>query len=444
MPIAAYLAYRKKHGASTETLRKESYWVAEFWDFLRICGVGIQSVKERDVIKFLDNGAKRASQIRFLRRSDAGVSYLETIDRKRDLVYRFLYVLEHKLQIIRDVITVDGSPKNGTLAFKERVRVSLGVASDNQGDEIRSEIRKAKERTRQARPTPSQEQADKILNAALEWQGELSPATYYLFASLQNKSGARAGGICDLTVSCLTRAVETEVQNLVSKTIPYIAKLACDSFEIEVSRREIVQALRSISERGRKFIFVSVIEKGKPARGLPIPINLSLEILEYIWNERARFLKDWRGTSPTDSDYVFLSQTTARQYKRGSVSKILKSLFDATGVRGSGHRLRATFCEEVVRDLYLREKAKNGSHYDVDTILLLAAEYLGHRDPRTLRPYLNNILKQDAALEGQPVMFSDEDAPKFAVIAQALSEPGPAADKLRTLVIPPQNNGLQK
>lgn len=435
LPIAAYLAHRKKHGASAETLRRESYWLAEFWDFLRIGQTSIHHLRERDVVRFLDNGAKRDSQIRYLRKSDAGIPYLETLDRKRDLIYRFLYVLEHKLQIVQGVISIDGSQRRGTLSFKERVKVSLGVASDNQGDKIRSEARKTKERSRRARPTPSQRQADKILTAALEWPGDLSPATYYLFASLQNKAGARAGGVCDLTVTSLTDAIRVETPDRISKPIPLVSKLSGDIPENEATRLEIVRSLKALSGIGRKFIFVSVIEKGKRARGLPIPVQLAIEILEFVWSERALFLQQrCANEDDTEPDYVFLSQTTAQQYKSGTVSRILKKLFNAAGVLGSGHRLRATFCEEVVRDLYLREKSKNGSHYDVDTILLLAAEFLGHRDPWTLRPYLNNILKQEAALEGQPVVFSDEDAPKLAVIAHALSEPGPAAEKLRTLI----------
>jgi hypothetical protein len=110
----------------------------------------------------------------------------------------------------------------------------------------------------------------------------------------------------------------------------------------------------------------------------------------------------------------------------------MKELFRRADVAGSGHRLRATFAEDIVRDLYLRDRARHGQHYNVDAILMLAAEYLGHSDPESLRHYINNILKQERALEGEPVVFPEQDAPIMRVIAQALAEDG--ADVLRTLL----------
>ncbi|WP_290561923.1 hypothetical protein [Agrobacterium sp.] len=435
LPIAAFLAYRRKLGASAETLRRDSYWLAEYWDFLKSKGYSIANVTERTVLEFIENGAKRSSNVTFLRKSDASVSYLETLNTKRDLIYSFLYVLEHKLQLIEGVVSLSGSQRRGTLSMKDRVRVSIGIAGDRQGDEIRTALRAAKERSRRPRPTPSASQANEIIAAALKWRGEHSPATYYLFASLQNKAGARAGGVCDLTVTSLTTCLLEEIQNQIITPIPHLAKLSGNSPERNAVRQAVIDSLKALRAKGRKFVFASVIEKGKPARGLPIPIELCVELIEYIWNERADFL-DKRATAghPPSPDYVFLSQTTGNQYRRSSVGRVLKELFDATGVRGSGHRLRAAFCEDIVRELYLREKAKNGSHYDADTILLLAAEYLGHRDPSTLRPYLNNVLKQETSLEGQPVIFSDDDAPKMEMIARALAEPGLAADKLRQIL----------
>lgn len=231
LPIAAYFAYRKKQGAGSETLRRESFWLAEYWDFLKSKRIPLAGVTEGVIIQFIENGAKRSSSVRYLRKSDASVTYLVTLNAKRDLIYNFMYVLEHKLQIIEGVVSLSSSQRRGTLSMKDRVKVSIGVSSEHQGEEIRTALRKAKERSRRVRPTPSQAQADKILSAALKWKGELSSTTYYLFASLQNNAGARAGGVCDLTVTSLTTCVTEEIQSQFSSTIPHLAELAGESLE---------------------------------------------------------------------------------------------------------------------------------------------------------------------------------------------------------------------
>lgn len=434
LPIAAYLAFRKKNGKSAETLRLESIWLAEFWDYLASNSIPYHTIVESDVVRYLDQGAKRDAAIVYLRLEDARVSFLKTLRRKRNVIYSFLFVLEHRLQLIEGVISVKEPVRSGMLSWRDRVEPSLGVEGSFQEQDIRAAIRQNKERSRRGRPTPSSEEAKKIRDAALEWAGtEMSGPTYYLIASLKSLGGARAGGACDLTGLSLTAAFLEEFHRPEYLKIKNLTELGGSDLASDRTRRLIIDDLMSLKEKGRKFLFSTVLEKGSKPRGLPIIIDLFIEILDYIWNERAKFVtRRAENGKKSSSDFVFLSQETGNALKPGSVGKIMKQLFRRAGVPGSGHRLRATFAEDIVRDLYLRDRAIHGQNYNIDAILMLAAEYMGHKDPQSLRPYINNILKQERALEGEPVMFPEEDAPTMRIIAQALHEDG--GDELRTLL----------
>ncbi len=432
--IAAYLAYRKKNGKSRETLRQESIWLAEFWDYLSSNSISCHTIIESDLVRYLDQGAKRDAAVVYLRPQDARVSFLKTLRRKRNVIYSFLFVLEHRLQLIQGVIGVKEPVRSGMLSWRNRVEPSLGVEGSFQEQDIRAAIRQNKERSRRERPTPSSDEAKKIRDAALEWVGtEMSAPTYYLIASLKSLGGARAGGACDLTGSSMTAAFLEEFHRPEYSKIKNLTQLCGSDPGNDATRRLIIDDLKNLQEKGRKFLFATVLEKGSRSRGLPISVDLFLEILDYIWSERANFIARRVETGKvTSSDFVFLSQETANALQPGSVGKIMKELFRRAGVPGSGHRLRATFAEDIVRDLYLRDRARHGQNYNVDAILMLAAEYMGHKDPQSLRPYINNILKQERAFEGEPVMFPEKDAPTMRIIAQALHEDG--AEELRTLL----------
>lgn len=434
LPISAFLSHRKKTGASAETLRRESYWLAEFWDYLAARSISYDRVVASDIVRYIDHGAKRDSKVVYLRPEDARVNYLETLRRKRDLIYKFFFVLEHRLQLIKGVISVKDPVKSGMLSWRNRISPSIGVEGAIQDQEMRVALRKNKERSRRERPTPSPDEAARVRDAALEWEGnDLSAATRYLIASLKSLGGARAGGACDLTVRSMTVVILQEFPKPAYAAIPSLSDLGEDNPACDDLRRAIIEDLKALKARGRKFLFPTVLEKGSRSRGLPILIDLFIEILDYIWVERAEFVRGRRNRgSASNSDHVFLSQNTADALSPGSVGRMMKELLRKAGVPGSGHRLRATFAEDIVRDLYLRDRAQNGGHYNVDAILMLAAEYMGHDDPESLRPYINNILKQERALEGEPVMFEEADAPTMRIISQALSEPG--ADELRALL----------
>jgi integrase len=155
-----------------------------------------------------------------------------------------------------------------------------------------------------------------------------------------------------------------------------------------------------------------VTEKGSKTRSIAIPVPLAIMLLEFVWDQRHTFVCARQRTSPgyRPPDTLFVSMKSGRQFTPDAISNLLKQAFNQGGVRGSGHRLRAYYAEQVVYDAYLRAKAKHGRAFDVATILTVAAEALGHSDTKTLPKYLNRILRRDMLAEGFPIVARDPTA----------------------------------
>jgi hypothetical protein len=120
------------------------------------------------------------------------------------------------------------------------------------------------------------------------------------------------------------------------------------------------------------------------------PIDLLLAILDYLWGERARIIRE-RGIRETYGDQkLWISATTGWGLNRGSICDIVAvNGFKAAGVRGSGHSLRAAFLTEQALVLLAEARCKFGQNYDEFTILNELAELAGHDKPETLRYYID-------------------------------------------------------
>jgi hypothetical protein len=106
----------------------------------------------------------------------------------------------------------------------------------------------------------------------------------------------------------------------------------------------------------------------------------------------------------------------------GAIANEVKTAFNTLDINASGHRLRAYFLTELVRDLYLAARAAHGRMFDARTILDQAAEIAGHADPASLKPYLSRAMKEDTFRLGEPVLVEDpHDAAMLRALADALA-----------------------
>lgn len=426
LPIAAFFHHRLEKGASEKSLEGDAYCLAEFWDYLAVNGVQYELITSEVLKKYLDNGAKRTSNVVFLQSKDVPLTYKETIERKRNIIYNFYHILQNRLEIVNGVL----APKNprGDAVFRlpaARVSVGIGVprARDND-NRTRHEARLAKERKRRPKATPSVEEAEVVIDDLLQRPDQNRGSTYYLAASLEVYGGARGCGVEDLTLSSIVDAFldEPDLAKIIRPFSPTLDARRLVEASGTPLGTALVRGLKALASSGRRFIFAMVIEKGK-ARPLPIPVSLALELLDYVWSDRQDFIKrrQSRVSHYKPPDKVFLSYKTGVALKSNSISRVIGKSLRKNVILGTPHRLRATFAEQVVRDLYHKDRSKNGGRADFISIIELAREMLGHDSDKAIRKYLNNIIKKDSLFQGHVVLVKDEkDAAILRNISAAL------------------------
>jgi hypothetical protein len=178
----------------------------------------------------------------------------------------------------------------------------------------------------------------------------------------------------------------------------------------DFAARDVVERhLYDMMERQRSNLFVLVTEKKAVTRNVAVPIAFFLENLSFVWEQRQIFIGNFAGSRPAwrDPGALIPSMKTGGCLRPNSVGNLLKTAFNSSDIKGSGHRLRASFAEELMRDAYYRARAAHGRNWDPQTILFLVAEALGHRDLDSLTHYLNQVIREDQLVEGNPVFVAD-------------------------------------
>jgi hypothetical protein len=251
------------------------------------------------------------------------------------------------------------------------------------------------------------------------------------------KGGLRSAGVASLTVDMLSDALLREGIGEVNTGRQGLCRIDLEALsETWTARESSLREIYSLRERGRKQVSVHVTEKNSKTREVWISIDFFISNLNFVWEERARFVA--RSAIATRhrrrGGALFISNKTGRQLGRKSIANFLGVAFKKAGVPGSGHRLRAFFAENVLRAEWNRAKSKGIKSPDILTILFAVAERLGHRNIRTLRHYLNKLKRIDDGLD----LVTDIDTHHEYTLRAALAEffPGNEAlsDRLVDLV----------
>jgi integrase len=150
--------------------------------------------------------------------------------------------------------------------------------------------------------------------------------------------------------------------------------------------------------------------KGGRVRYVGVLPELLEKTLEYIEGPRAQVVARFKLNNPTtykEPDEIFLSTMTGTALDLTSISNLLTGWFKATGVKGHGHRLRATYLTNLFdAELNAEESriiANPGTKMSIDYELILrkVAERAGHADLNSLRAYLTLARKRRSRSEGQ-------------------------------------------
>ena len=125
--------------------------------------------------------------------------------------------------------------------------------------------------------------------------------------------------------------------------------------------------------------------------------------LDYIEGPRRRLVerfKKLKGKGYTEPPEIFLSHKTGRPLNLRSISNIFRQVFDAAGVEGHGHRIRAHFLENVVdaeaeaEEIAVTTSGGRKAAIDWHGVQMRAAEHARHRNPSSLDSYVRSIRKQ--------------------------------------------------
>jgi hypothetical protein len=125
-------------------------------------------------------------------------------------------------------------------------------------------------------------------------------------------------------------------------------------------------------------LYVEVTGKGMKTRAAPFAIDL---------------VRDRKFKAPGQ---MFLSFKTKERMQPGTIADLMKNAFNAVGVDGSGHRLRAHYATMMAARLWDECFAMNGYRFD-QTVVNLAlerlAEAMGHAQVNTtVKHYLDLAL----------------------------------------------------
>lgn len=395
--------------AKWRSLEKAALNLALWEDYLDLQGVNPFDADERNLKRFLLRGGKRTGNIIPFKDSEL------TIDATN---VRKLYTI---------LACYDFWERKRGVTLKRYAGSTLGSLADGLFNRKSGTLsttpfkfsRAQESKTKKTRKTPSDPDAKRIIaKANSDNASEDRRETWFLIASLMRHSGFRAGGCSTLTIASLLEGFREEGEFL---AIPE-CKTVLRRHYLPENRKLILKALKNLAARGRKYLFFVVTEK-TGSREAPISINLLEDILDYIWTTRADFIKKrFKITQRKAPDEVFLSYKN-RAFAQESISNKLGKIFTDCFIPGSGHKLRAAFCQGIVKDVYLRHRSIHGRAWQASMVLERARQMMGHQSVETLQPYLDDVLAEEAELEGEPVIIRDSsDAADIRGISEALDE----------------------
>lgn len=158
-------------------------------------------------------------------------------------------------------------------------------------------------------------------------------------------------------------------------------------------------ALADLIERDEPWVIL-VRRKGGKTKPLHVPCDLIIRTQDFIEFGRSEIVNRCQQeiVGYSEPEEVFLSSTTGLALHPDSVTSIGRRAFRQAGIKNANiHRLRARFAVRTIETLVealFEDKIVGSESSWIETILIKAAEMMGHSDPRSLRPYLTYVLNR--------------------------------------------------
>ncbi|MGE5478077.1 MAG: hypothetical protein ACM3Q1_15575 [Bacteroidales bacterium] len=420
-------------GATAGSMRVEGYVLKDWLQFLEDRGIDWREPTDNLLSDWASDQAAR------------GKIGAKRINDKLGYVFAFYHTLQ-TIGVLSDIVENPLAPETNFDGTRRRFPIS---AEEVLSEGRRSGVRRVSlcPRVRYHDPaairggrryTPDEGEVEAVLDHLLGKSAgnEFARVRNFLCARVMANMGLRREGAANLTTTALESALaeagihvpvfrpadaEERAALLMAGWIPWLTGLDAIA-AIAEERNRIIDALADLERQHRRNLFVTVVEKGRKKRVVPLPIRLMRSLLvEWVWDQRVRFIAQRRSrfSSYMPPTALWLSRKTGKAMTMGAIANEMKTAFNTLEINASGHRLRAYFLTELVRDLYLAARAAHGRMFDARTILDQAAEIAGHSDPASLKPYLSRVMKEDTFRPGEPVLVENSDD---AVMLRALAE----------------------
>lgn len=160
-----------------------------------------------------------------------------------------------------------------------------------------------------------------------------------------------------------------------------------------------IDQLDALIQRDERWSVV-VRRKGGRSQAILVSPDLIVRTLDYIEFGRRKVVEACLKNIDNyrEPDEVFLSSRTGKVLHPDSVTSIGRKAFRKAGVTGANiHRLRARFAVRTIETLVeamFGDRIIGSESIWIETILVKAAEMMGHASPLSLRPYLTYVLNR--------------------------------------------------
>lgn len=434
-PAAIYFRERQKKGDLPGTLGQSAYVLREFFDWLIARGIKWTAVRDEHLRDWL--GPQNALQ---------GIR----LERKPFVVFDFYLCLQNR-GYLTNAARVPSPIVGVGPEFPIQARIVQKQVWSKRGHrrETTSTLVPAAERPRSTAPrnprrrrVPDLDEVLLLLEQLLESGDGFISTRRWFVAVFMARVGLRREGVKSLTVSSLEEALreagidvpelgEDERSNAGALGwSPRLSALSALAYSPTGQNHVLDQLLQY--GQVHEFLPLNVVEKGRKQRTVLVPVDLVQATLRlWIWDHHARatakLLRSRPGTNAPGA--LWLSSRSAQGMAGGSIGNEIKRGFGAiAGPRRSslsGHRLRAYYLTNLIRQLYRKARATQGIMVDLNAILAQAAERAGHESPESLRPYLDREIMASLDLEGYAVLVQKRDhAALLRGIALRLADDG--------------------
>ena len=165
------------------------------------------------------------------------------------------------------------------------------------------------------------------------------------------------------------------------------------------SHMPTANVIADLIEKDEPWVIL-VRRKGGKTKPLTVPCDLIIRTQDFIEFARSEIVQRCQKeiVGYREPEEIFLSNKTGLALHPDSITSIGRRTFRQAGIKNANvHRLRARFAVRTIEtlvDAIFEDQIVGSDSSWVETILIKAAEMMGHANPRSLRPYLTYVLNR--------------------------------------------------